>query len=129
MPPECPPREPISPPKPAEVDRTDLIDFTALAPPPEWELPAATVDVLGPKSSEYCVIIPVLNEGVRIKELLEEMTRLSERPDVIICDGGSVDGCTATELMRGLGVRCVIKQDRPGQDELPVAAAVRLRTS
>jgi dolichol-phosphate mannosyltransferase len=115
MSPESPLFQPISPLAPAETGDSFASDFAALGRPAEWELPAATVEPLGPKSSEYCVLIPVLNEGTRIKELLREMRRLPDRPDVIICDGGSVDGCTATELMRELGVRCVIRKTGPGK--------------
>jgi hypothetical protein len=43
------------------------------------------------------------------------MQRLADRPDVIICDGGSDDGCTRTELMRELGVHCVIRKTGSGR--------------
>lgn len=91
------------------------ISFDSLGPPSDWQLPGATVEELQTRSHEYCILIPVLNEGERIKDQLTEMQRLVDRPDVIICDGGSNDGCTQTELMRDLGVHCVIRKTGPGK--------------
>ena len=34
---------------------------------------------------------------------------------MIICDGGSSDGCTESELMKQLGVTCVIRKTGPGR--------------
>ncbi len=61
------------------------------------------------------MLIPVLNEGQRIRDQLAYMKDLPELPDVIICDGGSSDGCTETGLMRDLGVTCVIRKTSPGR--------------
>lgn len=48
------------------------------------------------KTSEYCLLIPIINEGERI---VRELTRaqnagVDKLVDVVICDGGSTDGCT-----------------------------------
>ena len=56
------------------------IDFTNLDPPPDWQLPAATVEEYRPKSGDYCVLIPVLNEGERIKDQLTYMKNLPTFP-------------------------------------------------
>jgi glycosyltransferase involved in cell wall biosynthesis len=64
--------------------------------------------MLGPKTSRYCITIPVLNEGSRIHNQLEKMRRIHSNLDVVICDGGSTDGCTAASTMKALGVRTVI---------------------
>jgi dolichol-phosphate mannosyltransferase len=98
------------------------IDFASLCPPADWVLPCATVDELRPKSHDYCVLIPVLNEGQRIKDQLSYMQTLPDLPDVIVCDGGSSDRCTDTALMRELGVTCVIRQTGPGK----MSASLRL---
>jgi dolichol-phosphate mannosyltransferase len=78
-----------------------------------WELPAAEVEELGPKTSRYCVTIPVLNEAGRIERQLGKMQDTGL--DIVICDGGSTDGCTAPEKMRALGVRAVIHKTGPGR--------------
>ncbi len=90
-------------------------DFRSLDPPLDWELPTATLEELRPRAHEYCVLIPVLNEGERIKTQLSYMQTLSDLPDVVICDGGSTDGCTDATLMRDLGVTCVIRKSSPGK--------------
>jgi len=90
-------------------------EFASLRPPPDWELPAATVEELRPKSHDYCVLIPVLNEGQRIRDQLTVMRDLPDRPDVVVCDGGSIDGCTETGLMAGFGVNAVIRKTGAGK--------------
>lgn len=66
------------------------------------------------KSSDYCVLIPIINEGDRIKKELERAKEgnVSLHADIIICDGGSSDGCTDETLLRSLCVNTLlIKQD------------------
>jgi dolichol-phosphate mannosyltransferase len=91
------------------------IDFVTLNPPSDWELPSATLEELRPKAHDYCLLIPVLNEGQRIKNQLACMQKHPDLPDVVICDGGSSDGCTDGSLMRDLGVSCVIRKTGPGR--------------
>lgn len=43
-----------------------------------------------PKASRHCVIVPVINEGERIRRQLAKMAGL--QLDIIIADGGSTDG-------------------------------------
>ena len=47
-----------------------------------------------PKSSDYVVLIPVINEGERIlKELYRAYKHdVSDYADIVICDGDSTDG-------------------------------------
>lgn len=46
------------------------------------------------KTEEYCLIIPVINEGERIHALLERIVELGLHKivDIIIVDGGTTDG-------------------------------------
>lgn len=46
------------------------------------------------RTSSACVVIPVINEGERIGRLLARIARLGvpEQADVVVVDGGSVDG-------------------------------------
>ena len=67
-----------------------------------------------PKSSRYCVLIPIINEGDRIhKELFRaKKYNVSDFADIVICDGGSTDGCTKEEILRSLDVNTLlVKQD------------------
>ena len=66
------------------------------------------------KSKEYVVLIPIINEGDRIhKELYRAKKHdVSAFADIVICDGGSTDGCTDEKKLRKLDVNTLlVKQD------------------
>ena len=46
------------------------------------------------KTREYVVLIPIINEGDRIRRELERAAPagVSDYADIVICDGGSSDG-------------------------------------
>lgn len=66
------------------------------------------------KSKDYVVLIPIINEGDRI---IKELTRaiegnVADYADIVICDGGSSDGCTEESRLRDLRVNTLlVKQD------------------
>ena len=91
------------------------VDFKSLGPPSDWELPSATLEEFQVRSHDFAILIPVLNEGDRIKVELDVLRKLSDKPDVIICDGGSTDGCTDSGLMADLGVTAMIRKTSPGK--------------
>lgn len=71
-----------------------------------------------PRSKKYCVCIPIINEGERIKKELEKakQANISEYVDIIICDADSTDGCTEDELLKSLDVNTLlIKKDKGKQ--------------
>lgn len=64
------------------------------------------------KSKDYVVLIPIINEGNRI---IHELTRakkarISSYADIVICDGGSTDGCTLPERLKQLEVNTLLKK-------------------
>lgn len=66
------------------------------------------------KKKNYAILIPIINEGERIeKELLRAVKhRIFDIADIVICDGGSTDGCTSDSKLRKLKVNTLlIKQD------------------
>lgn len=69
------------------------------------------------KKKEYCVLIPIINEGDRIvKELRRaKKYRVSEVADIIICDGGSTDGCTEEQQLKKLNVNTLLVKDDAGK--------------
>lgn len=70
------------------------------------------------KSKEYVVLIPIINEGDRIIKELERACQyhVPDYADVIICDGGSTDGCTEDNRLKKLRVNTLlIKQDEGKQ--------------
>ncbi len=62
------------------------------------------------KKSDYCLLIPIINERKKIKSELERAVRhnVQDLVDIIICDGGSTDGGTEEGLMQGLAVNTLL---------------------
>lgn len=54
------------------------------------------------KSKDYVVLIPIINEGERIIKELSRACRagVADYADLVICDGGSTDGCTEETKLR-----------------------------
>lgn len=54
-----------------------------------------------PRGSDYCVLIPVINEGERINlELTRALAAgVPDDADIVICDGGSTDGSLSEEML------------------------------
>lgn len=66
------------------------------------------------KKKEYVVLIPIINEGERIAKELTRAKKhnVSHYADIVICDGGSRDGCTKENKLRFLDVNTLlVKQD------------------
>ena len=66
------------------------------------------------KSKDYVVLIPIINEGDRIIKELKRAYKynVAEYADIVICDGGSTDGCTEEGRLRKLKVNALlVKQD------------------
>jgi dolichol-phosphate mannosyltransferase len=97
----------------------------------KWEVPEHTVTEFGGKRFDYCVCIPVINEGDRIATQLSLMKYIGimDRADVIIADGGSTDGSLAAEALRDFGVRSLLTKTGPGKlsAQLRMAYAYALR--
>ena len=71
-----------------------------------------------PKKCEYALLIPIINEGDRIRRELERAFRygVPDAADIIICDGGSADGSTEERLLRDLAVNTLlVKRDEGKQ--------------
>lgn len=66
------------------------------------------------KTKNYVVLIPIINEGDRIAKELTRAKKhnVSNYVDIVICDGGSKDGCTEESKLRALDVNTLlVKQD------------------
>lgn len=78
----------------------------------EWQVPKHDVHEFAPRRTSYCVCIPVINEGEKIRKQLARMAHLSSLADIIIADGGSSDGSTDPDYLRSHGVRTLlVKRD------------------
>jgi dolichol-phosphate mannosyltransferase len=78
-----------------------------------WQLPAADIHVFAPRRTKYCVCIPVLNEGERLRRQLAAMLKLAPVADVLIVDGGSTDGSTNHVELRAEGIRALVVLHQP----------------
>ncbi len=77
-----------------------------------YEVPRHERLVLAPKRREHCVVVPVLNEGERIRRQLREMKPLTDVVDIVIADGGSTDGALDPAFLADQGVRALlVKRD------------------
>lgn len=66
------------------------------------------------KQKDYVVLIPIINEGNRIINELQRAKEhnVSDCADIVICDGGSTDGCTEENRLKELCVNTLlVKQD------------------
>lgn len=79
------------------------------------QLPEYTIIFENPRTSSYCVLIPVINEGVRILDQLAGMQAASLGCDIIIVDGGSTDGSTEADKLRALGVDSLLVKTGAGK--------------
>lgn len=66
------------------------------------------------KQKDFIVLIPIINEGSRIHTELERAknANISSFADIVICDGGSTDGCTDENILKSLDVNTLlVKKD------------------
>lgn len=72
-----------------------------------WQVPAFDIPLWQGRTKRWCVVVPVINEGERIKSLLARMSshKIAEFADIIIIDGGSSDGSLSLGMLRETSVR------------------------
>lgn len=82
-----------------------------------WDVPSYDVLLWQEKRKAYCVVIPVINEGNRIKNLLARMqaANIAAVADIIIVDGGSSDGSLALESLKAFDVTGLLLKTGPGK--------------
>lgn len=78
-----------------------------------WQVPQYHLKEFTPKAHDYCVCIPVINEGTKIQKQLAKLKELSNQIDIIILDGGSTDGSLNEHVLLENHVRSLLtKQDK-----------------
>ena len=80
-------------------------------------VPDFSVYELNPKQSKYCLCIPIINEGERIKKELEKAQKanINSLVDIIICDGGSTDNSVELKKLTKLGVNTLLIKESYGK--------------
>jgi glycosyltransferase involved in cell wall biosynthesis len=80
-----------------------------------WEVPAHTQQVFSPRHRRYALVIPVINEGERIRRQLQAVAAAAPAVDVIIADGGSTDGSMEPGWLAQNGVTALLVKTGPGR--------------
>ncbi|MEL6540482.1 MAG: glycosyltransferase family 2 protein [Pseudomonadota bacterium] len=95
----------------------------------EWEVPSHEVALYAEKRHAHALIIPVINEGERIRSQLLRVQAANLPVDVIVADGGSTDGSLDADFVEPAGVRCVLTKTGLGKlsAQLRMAYAWALR--
>lgn len=79
------------------------------------EVPVFNIQQFFQKRSKYCICIPVINEGEKIRKQLKEMSILMKKYDTIILDGGSTDGSIDEGFFKKVGVRSLLVKKDTGK--------------
>ncbi|MFT0531671.1 glycosyltransferase family 2 protein [Castellaniella hirudinis] len=82
-----------------------------------WQVPALETLLWLSRQHPYCVVIPVINEGERIKSLLKRMKtgRIPSIADIIIVDGSSTDDSLGLNELKQSGIRGLVIKKGPGK--------------
>lgn len=93
------------------------------------QLPTYQIYQFRKKQTKYCICIPVLNEGEKIKKQLQKMLPYSKLADIIIADWGSNDGSTEKSFLKKMNVRTLLILKSPGRQgtQLRMAFSYALR--
>ncbi len=81
----------------------------------DWQLPDFATNILAPKSHNYVLIIPVMNEGTRIQRQLQCLKDCRYPIDIVVADGGSTDGSLDPDFISTMPVRAVLTKVGPGR--------------
>ena len=79
------------------------------------------------RHSEYCLLIPVINEGARILTELGRAQRagIDKQCDIVLCDGGSTDGSMKPDTLALYGVDPVVLREEDVSLHDPEASTLR----
>lgn len=93
--------------------------MTAPCPPilddAAWEVSAHDVALYIERRHAHALVIPVINEGARIRSQLERIKAAGLPVDVIVADGGSTDASLDPDFVGQAGVRAVLTKTGPGK--------------
>lgn len=82
-----------------------------------WQVPAFETRRWQGRLHDYCVVVPVINEGGRIHRLIERMMAIGipRMADLVIVDGGSTDGSLDPGFPGSDSVRALLVKTGPGK--------------
>lgn len=113
------------------MNHQPLTGTTFMLDDSNWDVPTFNTARWKGKTTKYCTVIPVINEGGRIASLLRRMAELQipALTDVIIIDGGSTDGSLSDELLDSCNISGLLVKTGAGKlsAQLRCAYAFALR--
>lgn len=80
-----------------------------------WQVPDLDICKFKKKQTKYCICIPVLNEGEKIRKQIKKMLPFSNMADIIIADGGSRDGSINKDFLKKCNVNTLLVLKSPGK--------------
>ena len=80
-----------------------------------WELPEYEAAVFADKTHSHALVIPVINEGERIRGQLLRIKAENLPVDVIVADGGSTDGSLESAFVQTTNTRALLTKTGPGK--------------
>lgn len=83
--------------------------------PADWQIPAHDAVILAERRHDHVLVIPVINEGERIRGQLRRVAEARLPVDVVVADGGSTDGSLDLDFLRSVGVRALLTKTGPGK--------------
>lgn len=83
--------------------------------PNGWQVPTFKSTIFAEKSHAYALVIPVINEGERIRNQLSRIFQLRLPVDVIVTDGGSTDGSLDPAFLRANACRALLAKTGAGR--------------
>jgi dolichol-phosphate mannosyltransferase len=81
---------------------------------PSWKVPQHSIEFCQPKRTRHALLIPVLNEGDRIRRQVQALQKYSAQIDIFIVDGGSSDGALESAFLKDHGVCGLLTLREPG---------------
>src|SRR5262249_3392336 len=73
------------------------------------------IEVFRQKANRHVLVIPVINEGERIRKQLCEIAAATPAVDIVVADGGSTDGSLELDFLQSVGVRTLLTKTGPGK--------------
>lgn len=82
---------------------------------PARQIPAHRTEILSARRHDHVLVIPVINEGERIRAQLARIAAADLPVDVIVADGGSTDGSLDLDYLAAQNVRALLTKTGPGK--------------
>ncbi|OHV77110.1 glycosyltransferase family 2 protein [Rhizobium sp. LCM 4573] len=79
------------------------------------DIPAYNSRIFFERRHKYVLVIPVINEGERIRGQLQRIKEAVLPVDVVVADGGSTDGSLGEEYLVSRNVRALLTKTGPGK--------------